>query len=250
MTIDLAEILFTLFWLFFIALVYYLHRENKREGYPLESDRGGGVTVQGFPAIPEPKSFKLPHGGEVQAPRHEAFAENLPLRPVADHPGAPFEPTGDPMRDGVGPGSWANRANEPELTLKGQPRIVPMRTLEQFHVDSHDPDPRGMSVVGADGESAGTVTDLWIDRLEPMIVHFEVALAGEEGGKVLLPIGFAKVNRREREIRVQAIYSHQFGGIPRTASPDQVTALEEEKICAYFGAGTLYADAERQEPFL
>jgi len=26
--------------------------------------------------------------------------------------------------------------------------------------------------------------------------------------------------------------------------------LEEEKICAYFGAGTLYATAQRQEPLL
>ena len=40
-SIDLAEILFTLFWLFFIGLVLYLHRESKREGYPLESDNEG-----------------------------------------------------------------------------------------------------------------------------------------------------------------------------------------------------------------
>ena len=106
--IDLVEIIFTLFWLFFIGLVIYLQRESKREGYPLESDRGGGVTVQGFPAVPEPKTFKLPHGGEVQAPKPEAFATDLPLRPVANHPGAPFEPTGEnPMLDGVGPpGRW------------------------------------------------------------------------------------------------------------------------------------------------
>ncbi len=30
--IDLVEILFTLFWVFFIGLVLYLHRESKREG--------------------------------------------------------------------------------------------------------------------------------------------------------------------------------------------------------------------------
>ena len=225
MTIDLAEILFTLFWLFFIGLVIYLHRENK------------------------PKTFKLPHGDEVKAPRAEAFAENLPLKPVANHPGAPFEPTGNPMLDGVGPGSWANRSDQPELTMKGENRIVPMRSLDQFHVDSHDPDPRGMSVVGADGEVAGTVSDLWIDRLEPMICHFEVALAGDQG-TVLVPIGFARVDKRKGQIKVHAIHSHQFGAVPRTASPDQVTCLEEEKIMAYYGAGTLYADEQRQEPFL
>ena len=30
-------------------------------------------------------------------------------------------------------------------------------------------DPRGMVAVGADGNSGGTVTELWVDRAEPMI---------------------------------------------------------------------------------
>lgn len=248
MTIDLAEILFTLFWLFFIGLVIYLHRENKREGYPLESDRGDGVLVQGFPAVPEPKTYHTPHHGDIELPRGDAPETDLPLRPVADHPGAPFEPTGDPMTSGVGPGSFANRSNEPELTLYGENRIVPMGSLEAFHVDSHDPDPRGMKVIGADGEVAGTVSELWVDRVEPMICHFEVDLG--ESGKVLLPIGFARVNRGKGEIRVQAIHSHQFSGVPRLAAHDRITMLEEEKVMAYYGAGTLYADEARQEPIL
>jgi photosynthetic reaction center H subunit len=31
-------------------------------------------------------------------------------------------------------------------------------------------------------------------------------------------------------------------------NPEQITLLEEEKIMAYFGAGTLYATPQRQEP--
>ena len=38
--------------IFFAGLIYYLHRENKREGYPLESDRSPHIKVQGFPAMP------------------------------------------------------------------------------------------------------------------------------------------------------------------------------------------------------
>ena len=34
-SVDLVEVLFTLFWVFFIGLVFYLQREMKREGYPL-----------------------------------------------------------------------------------------------------------------------------------------------------------------------------------------------------------------------
>ena len=35
-----------------------------------------------------------------------------------------------------------------------------------------------------------------------------------------------------------------------TKLAEQVTLLEEEKIMAYYGAGTLYATPQRQEPLL
>jgi photosynthetic reaction center H subunit len=38
--------------------------------------------------------------------------------------------------------------------------------------------------------------------------------------------------------------------VPGTRTPDAVTRLEEEKICAYYGAGTLYATPLRAEPLL
>ena len=39
---------------------------------------------------------------------------------------------------------------------------------------------------------------------------------------------------------------------PAAPDPDhaQITLLEEEKITAYYGAGTLYATPERQEPII
>ncbi|TVP44589.1 MAG: hypothetical protein EA350_11265 [Gemmatimonadales bacterium] len=61
--IDFAQITVYLFWFFFAGLVIYLRREDKREGYPLESDRRG-VTVQGWPATPEGttvRSTRLKH---------------------------------------------------------------------------------------------------------------------------------------------------------------------------------------------
>ena len=44
--IDVAQIALYVFWGFFAALIYYLHQEDKREGYPLESDRSDRVVVQ------------------------------------------------------------------------------------------------------------------------------------------------------------------------------------------------------------
>ena len=40
-------------------------------------------------------------------------------------PGAPLEPTGDPMLAGVGPGSYAERADHPEKTYHGDDLLAP-----------------------------------------------------------------------------------------------------------------------------
>ncbi|NBQ12772.1 MAG: photosynthetic reaction center subunit H, partial [Gammaproteobacteria bacterium] len=40
--VDVAQVVLYVFWLFFFVLIFWLHREGKREGYPLESDMGIG----------------------------------------------------------------------------------------------------------------------------------------------------------------------------------------------------------------
>jgi len=250
-SIDLAEILFTLFWLFFIGLIFYLRREDKREGYPLESDRSGNITVQGFPAMPPAKTYDVPNVGTVTVPRDDSNDNHIAGEPASAQPGAPLVPTGNPMHDRIGPGTWSMRRDAPDLTMDGKPRIIPMRSAEGFHVDKRDPNPIGMPVVGADKEIAGTVKDVWVDLGEPMIEYFEVALADEHGGRnVMVPLRFAKVHRRQRIIEVNAIYSHQFADVPALASDQQITCREEDKVCAYFGGGTMYADEKRQEPLV
>jgi photosynthetic reaction center H subunit len=49
-------------------------------------------------------------------------------------------------------------------------------------------------------------------------------------------------------VKINAIYGKHFANVPSIASPTQITLLEEEKICAYYGGGFLYADPSRQEP--
>jgi photosynthetic reaction center H subunit len=247
--IDVAQLVLYAFWIFFAGLIWYLHRENKREGYPLLSDRSNSrVAVQGFPAVPSPKTYKLAHGGEVQAPRAETERE-IAARPTAGHPGAPLEPTGNPMLDGVGPASYALRSDTPDLTVHGDPRIVPLRVATHHSVASGDPDPRGKPVIGGDGAAGGVVRDIWVDLSEELIRYYEVEVGtGSAARRVLLPSNFAKVS--ERSVAVRSIYGHQFSGVPGLRNPDQVTRLEEDRICAYYGGGTLYASADRAEPLL
>ena len=58
-----------------------------------------------------------------------------------------------------------------------------------------------------------------------------------------------KINWRG-QIYVKSILAAQFAGVPALKNPDQVTKLEEDRITAYYGAGTLYAEPSRREPLV
>jgi photosynthetic reaction center H subunit len=248
--IDVAQLVLYAFWLFFFGLVYYLRQEDKREGYPLTPDPTDLLARgrrQGYPPLPAAKRFLLPHGGEVLAPGPNRDTRVIHATPVAPWAGAPLEPTGDPMVDGVGPAAWAERHDEPDLTIDGAPKIVPIRVAQDFFVASEDPDPRGMPVIGADGVTAGTVVDVWIDRAEYVIRYLEVDL-GER--RVLLPLNYTRVSAGRREVRVASICGRHFASVPGLRNPDRVTFLEEDKICAFYAGGYLYATPDRMGPLL
>ncbi len=247
--IDVAQIALYAFWIFFAGLIYYLHQEDKREGYPLESDRSANVSVEGFPAVPRPKTFLLRDGSTVSVPNKERRDEYAGGTPLAPHLGSPLEPSGDPMLAGIGPGSWANRADIVDTNAEGDPRLIPMRTTTHFSVSRHDPDPRGLPVIAYDDEVAGTVVDLWVDTAEGCFRYMEVEVPLSTGSRrVLLPFNFSRIN--SRRVQVRSILARQFIDVPGLKSPDRVTSLEEDKIMAYYGGGTLYATPQRQEPLL
>ena len=241
---DVAQLVLYMFWAFFAGLIYYLVRENHREGYPMDHD--GSATITGWP-VPEPKTFKLADGEEVVVPNLAPSPQVLKAEPANRYAGAPLVPTGNPMLDGVGPGAWAERADRPDRNADGHAKIVPLRQVEDFAVCAGDTDPRGLDVVGADGEIGGTVVELWLDTAETLFRYLELKLAGSERS-VLLPMNFARV--KSDRVVVKAILGHQFAEVPGTKQPDMVTMLEEEKIMAYYGGGTLYAEPERQEPLV
>ena len=247
--VDVAQLALYAFWVFFAILVYYLTVEGKREGFPLEYDQAGKVRrAEGIAGMPSPKIFKTQFGGDILIPRDEPL-ERLAAKPANRLNGSPIEPTGNPMLDGIGPGAYANRADVPDHTSEGDPRIVPMRILGGFSIARQDIDPRGLNVVGADGVRGGTIKEIWVDRAEMMIRYLEIETTPEAGGRrVLLPMNFARVARNQ--VSVQAVLGRHFASVPATKSTEQITLLEEEKIMAYFGAGTLYATPERSEPLV
>lgn len=253
--IDLVGILLGLFTLFFAGLVLYLQREGMREGYPLESDDEAARKDTATPVFyPQPKTFKQMHGrGDVVISYGPRDTRPLAMERTAPWPGAPYVPTGDPLVDGIGPASYAERADIPDLTLSGQPRIAPYRVSPGYIVPPEDSDPRGMTVFGCDGMRAGEVVDLWVDRSEAILRYFEVAVddTGETPRRVLLPVPFSvKKGGRTPGIYVDAIASEQFKRVPTTKDETSVTRLEEDRISGYYGGGKLYATSRRQEPLL
>lgn len=249
--IDVAQVTLYAFWIFFALLIFYLRREDKREGYPLESNSGRGGPVHGLPRHPDTKTYLLRDGHTATLPNHKNDRPDAPVAPIAPWPGAPNAPTGNPMLDGVGPGSYAAREDVPELTMENVPCIVPLRVTPGITLEARDPDPRGMKVIGCDREIGGIVTDVWVDRAEALIRYLEVEVSAAGGSKrVLLPMPFALINGRRGRVHVNAILGSQFADVPAIKNPDQVTKLEEDRIVGYYGAGTLYATPARQEPLL
>ena len=212
--IDVALLVFWAFVLFFICLVFYLRREDRREGYPLEDETSGRLDTAGGPMhTASTKSFLLPFGrGRVTAPTKGREPVDIAARRIDRFSGAPYAPTGNPLTDGIGPAAWAERAKRPDVDMDGHPRIVPLATAADFTVAYKDPTLRGWPVTGADGTIAGTVGELWIDRSDRLIRYLEV---DTDSGPVLAPMMMAKVDRRRRRVVIDALLASHFAGAPK-----------------------------------
>jgi photosynthetic reaction center H subunit len=248
--IDVSQLTLYAFWIFFVWLVIYLTLESKREGFPLVTNRPG-ERLEGLLPMPEPKTFVLHDGTTKSVPWAEPL-ETYNLRQAPGGEGMPYEPLGNPMLDAVGPAAYTLRIDLPELTEEGEYRTVPLRIATDHWVAADDPDPRGFPVIAADGEIAGVVSDLWVDRTSVQLRWLEVALPDRLARHVILPMELVRVslNARGGEVKVASVTAAQFVTAPVPASPDFVTAREEDRIAAYFASGHLYAFPSRAEPLI
>lgn len=254
-TIDITEIVLYLFFAFFLALVIYLQKEGMREGYPLEHDvTGKHESMPGFFYRADPKPYDMADGTTLYKPDFARDTHETSSRRTAAWSGSPIEPTGNPLTAGVGPGAYAMRADVPDVNSHGEPRIAPLRVAPDYYTDPKDAQMVGFELLGTDGKSGGTITDIWVDRSEFLIRYLEVATLSGDGtatGKtVLVPMTMCTVHKSAKNVRIDAVLGSQVTGAPQIKNPTVVTLLEEEKIVGYFGAGYLYATSARSEPAL
>ncbi len=249
--IDVALLVFYAFVLFFIGLIFYLRREDRREGYPLEDTVTGRHLSPGGPM----------HTASTQvASCCRSIMARSPRRPRAasrstSPRGAPIAsparlmprpairwPTASARR----PGPIAPSA--PIIDMEGHPRIVPLSAADGYRVSDKDPDLDGLA--GGRCRRRGRR-----HRQRPVDRHRRPAGAlypadRRKAAPLLAPMMMAKVDKRRRRVVVDALNAAQFAAAPRPATPGQITLYEEDRVQAYFGGGYLYANASRQEPFL
>ena len=248
--LDGAALSLYLFFAFFAGLIYYLRTEDKREGYPLVSDRETvpRPPVHGFPGVPKPKVFLLPHahgGPIVKRVERDISAFAVPSDPF---PGAPLIPTVDPMKAGIGAASWCDRTNLPDMTWDdNSPKVVPLRVEPLWDIFEGDPEIRGRPAVGCDGKVAGVVVDLWVDKSEVLFRYVEIETT--DGRHTLVPIAMTSWSG-DGPVRVEHATARQIMEGPVLTRPDQVTLKEEDIMSAYYGGGQLHATPDRSEPLI
>ena len=238
--IDLPEVLVAGFFLFFLAIVYYIRREDKREGYPLEEEKPRlNHSIVGFPTMPPSKTYKLLEGGTRTLPQ-EYERRTISAKSRFPFPGAPVYPVGEPLLAGIGPGAYALRRDTPFVMHDGSPQLEPLRKATDYSCVDPELDPRGMTIFGSDWLRAGVATDIWIDKGSKILRYIEVALEGEAERR-LLPIFYAHVDGKAKEIRVDCVKAAQLLLAPILKSPDVVTAREEDRINGFYAGGYLYS---------
>jgi len=165
------------------------------------------------------------------------------------------------MIDGMGPAAFANRAKYPDLTFDGRPRIIPIADSHDLIVSPNDPQLIGWSVMAADKQMVGKVSDIWVDQAEHLIRYLEIETT--TGKKVLAPMMVATVHGnglleailpiiedKPKFVEIDAITAAQFENVPALETAGIITRYEEDRIQAYYGGGYMYATPERSEAWI
>jgi hypothetical protein len=97
-------------------------------------------------------------------------------------------------------------------------RVVPLDELDDFRIARDDPDPRGWEVVAADGRKIGEVDELLIDTGAMKVRYLDVDMDDEVSAQpdrhVLVPIGYARLDRDHDRVIVDQLSSADLASIP------------------------------------
>jgi uncharacterized protein (TIGR02271 family) len=121
-------------------------------------------------------------------------------------------------------------------------RVVPLNKLDDFKVAEDDPDIRGWEVMSADGRRLGKVDELLVDTNAMKVRYIDVEvergmIAGGDDRHVLVPIGYARLERERDAVVVDNLQATDLGNLPaydhRPLTRDFETSVRDS-----FGRGT------------
>ena len=98
-------------------------------------------------------------------------------------------------------------------------RVVPLNKLDDFKVAEGDPDIRGWEVMSADGRRLGKVDELLVDTNAMKVRYIDVEvergmIAGGDDRHVLVPIGYARLERERDAVVVDNLQATDLGSLP------------------------------------
>jgi sporulation protein YlmC with PRC-barrel domain len=98
-------------------------------------------------------------------------------------------------------------------------QVVPLKQLDDFKVAEGEPDVRGWEVVSADGRKIGEVDELLVDTSAMKVRYLDVDLndeliAGDPDRHVLVPIGYARLERERDCVVVDNLNASDLQALP------------------------------------
>ncbi|WMS41908.1 hypothetical protein RDV64_17830 [Acuticoccus sp. MNP-M23] len=243
--IDVAFLCVVAFVIFLFVLVFYLRREDKREGYPLIGVSGARhprlTLSEGFPPMPAPKTFHLPHGRDpVTVPREEVPE---PLHDVTGRPayGLPLE-SPRPLSAGIGAAAFqAQKPDLPDLTNEGEPKLLSLNSHPDHYIPRGGADPRGWVLADKEGLPVGRIVDIWFNQAEYDVRYFSYSIDGVVG-LWLAPTYFCALDRARGTARVTTLPLEALRHPPVRAG-EVVTFRDEDRVNGFFAGGIQFGGA-------
>jgi photosynthetic reaction center H subunit len=117
-------------------------------------------------------------------------------------------------------------------------RIVSLDDAGDFRIAEGDPDVRGWDVLSADGKRIGSVDDLLIDTAAMKVRYLDVEvdddlLATGRDRHVLVPIGYARLERDDNRIVIDSLNSDDVSNLPAYGG-DRLTRDYEDSVRSGF----------------
>jgi photosynthetic reaction center H subunit len=127
------------------------------------------------------------------------------------------------------------------MNAENRERIVSLDQAGDFQVADGDPDVRGWDVLAADGSRIGAVEDLLIDTAAMKVRYLDVEidddlLGSERDRHVLVPIGYARLDRDDSRIVVESLNAADVSNLPAYRN-DSLTRDYEDSVRSSFDRG-------------